>query len=331
MTSPHDLLLRAALLAGLGSDAPRLAAALSGLLGQPGGRSCLEAGSPVQVTVDAPGPAELRVGVRTGGRVEAAQLGGLVAPDVAEQLASVSARIPLPHHASLGTWVFWSRRATSLYVDLRDPNEEGALARARVLLGPSWNERLTARRPPPSATRPWAVRLAVDGNGITRAHMLWLIRHGYDVADVAASVAPGLWPSARSILGQLLRRPAHSGRFVVTTPLDDPAEPGLRLASTGWALVPEDDDKRRALAHLLAELGGPRDHAEALWSLCRADATGRWRVGRACEVRVTPATSGVRLFLTPQLDPPDISGDTAPTHPLTSASTGSHGTRRSTS
>ena len=67
--------------------------------------------------------------------------------------------------------------------------------------------------------------------------------------------------------------------------------------------MPEDDRKHRAVGSLMQALGGPRDYAEALWSLCRSAATPEWRVGRACEVRVDTRDGSVRarLFLTPQV------------------------------
>ena len=106
------------------------------------------------------------------------------------------------------------------------------------------------------------------------------------------------------MLGNLLRRPDSSGRWVVATPLDAISEPALRLGNTGWALAPEeppnDDRKHRAVAEVMRSLDGPRDYAEALWSLCRGAALPGWRVGRACELRVFRDSVRARHFFTPQ-------------------------------
>ena len=54
----------------------------------------------------------------------------------------------------------------------------------------------------------------------------------------------------------------------------------------------------------MSALGGPRDYAEALWSFCRGTALPNWRVGRACEVKVTADTVRARLFFAPQIQGP---------------------------
>src|SRR5205085_8449710 len=64
----QSTLWRAALLAGYGARARPLAARLAAATSCGAGRSCLEAGAPLQLTIDAPGPAGLRVGVRLGDR-----------------------------------------------------------------------------------------------------------------------------------------------------------------------------------------------------------------------------------------------------------------------
>jgi hypothetical protein len=131
----------------------------------------------------------------------------------------------------------------------------------------------------------------------------WLVERGRSPRDAAEVVAPGVWPSTIPVFGRLVRKPGLSGRWVIVTPLDEWSEQTLRVASTGWSLVTEDQEKHRAVGDVMAALGGPRDHAEALWSLCRGLAAPGWRVGRACEVTAAVGTGvlRVRLFLTPHV------------------------------
>ena len=78
----------------------------------------------------------------------------------------------------------------------------------------------------------------------------------------------------------------------------------MRIGSTGWLLVPENEEKHRAVGELMGALDGPRDYAEALWSLCRGLAAPAWRVGRACEVTVGLGRTDLvraRLFFTPEV------------------------------
>jgi hypothetical protein len=131
-------------------------------------------------------------------------------------------------------------------------------------------------------------------------HLHWLIDRRAPPSEAAEAIAPGAWRRAVDVLGALLRRPSSSGRWVIATPLDDVSEPALRIGTTGWALAPEDDErKHRAVADIMQRLGGPRDYAEALWSACRGSAPKDWRVGRACELRVTEDCVRARLFFTP--------------------------------
>lgn len=299
--SVEDLLLRAALLAGMGARARGLAQRLAAITTPGDARSCLEAGAPVQLTVDAPGPAGLRIGVRLGSRLTEAPLVDLVAPGPRRHLVHLLAPLPPPAYPSLGAWLFFTEHRQSIYVDLRDPDPRDALARLCAVLSPAQRRRLDAHGLPLGLARPWALRVEADDDGLCRVHLCWLVSRDAQIPALAESLAPGTWPVARQVFGQLLRSPGRSGRFVVVTPLDERSPPALRIASTGWTLVPEDDAKHRAVGAAVAALGGRRDHAEALWSLCRGAADPRWRVGRACEVRVSEAGPRLRLFLTPQV------------------------------
>lgn len=293
------LLLRAALLAGYGREAAPLAQKLAAVVQAGSARSCLDAGSLVQLTVAAPGPPDLQVGLRLAEPFAAATLRDLVPPPALDHLAQRLNRLPPSHHASMGTWLFWSETRQSIYVDLRDPDPACALRRLHCLLTPQQQQRLQQVALPAHQGRPWAVRLEVAPAGVGRVQVHWLLHRHAPVHEVAEGIAPGHWPTVLAVLGQLLKRPSHSGRWVMATPLDD-QNLGLHIANSGWALVPEDADKHRAIARLFKQLGGPQDYAEALWSLCRGQADAKWRVGRACELHINGNDLHAKLFLVPQ-------------------------------
>jgi hypothetical protein len=293
-------LLRAALLAGYGREAAPLARRLAAVAEAGSSRSCLDAGAQVQFTVDAPGPAALRVGLRIGAGFDKA-LDGLLPAAAEDHLHRVLELLPGSSHESLGTWLFWSEGRQSIYVDVRDPSPEDACARIRAVLRPREREAFDRLRVTMAGARPWVLRLESSGGTLARAHVHWLFDRHASPGTLANAVAPDAWPRVVSALGHLLKRPGQSGRWVVATPLDDASEPALRIGNTGWALVPEDDQKQRAVGALMAAHGGARDYAEALWSLCRGTAEPEWRVGRACELKVTANRIRARLFMVPQL------------------------------
>lgn len=296
----EGLLFRAALLAGYGREARGLSHRFASAIAGGGARSCLDAGSVMQLTVDAPGPPGLRLGIRLGDRVSGETLAGFVAPAAARRLGDALAALPAGTHPSLGTWLFWTESRQSVFVDLRDPSPTGALARLTRMLDPDQRACLDRWRPLLGQARPWVLRLEADDSAIVRLHVHFLVeRHGSPRA-IADALAPGSWPRALQALEHLLKHPGGTGRWVVVVPLDDRSEPALRVGHSGWVIVPEDERKHRALGSMVQALGGPRDYAESLWSLCRGAAPPEWRVGRACELRV--ATDGplrARFFLAP--------------------------------
>lgn len=296
----EGLLFRAALLAGYGREARALARRFATAIEAGDARSCLDAGSQMQLTVDAPGPPGLRIGIRLGDRVTGSMLAGFMAPAARRRVGDTLAMLPAGTHASLGAWLFWTETRQSVFADLRDPSPATALARLNGMLDAAQRARLDRWKPLLGGARPWVVRLEADEAALVRLHVHFLIdRHGSAQA-IADALAPGSWSRATQALGHLLTHPVGTGRWVVSVPLDDCSEPALRVGHSGWVIVPEDERKHRALGAMVQALGGPRDYAEALWSLCRGAAPPEWRVGRACELRV--ATSGAlraRFFLTP--------------------------------
>lgn len=300
--SVRGRLWRAAMLARMGDGARTIADRLADACRFGDARSCFDAGAPLQLTVDAPGPAGLRAGVRLGPRFDARQVEQLVASPACEQLERRLAALPDGDHPSLGAWLFWTAVRTSVFVDLRDPDAGQARARLVRVLAPDEAARLHAWTPRLAGARPWALRLEADADGLRRVHVHWLLDRRASIVALAEAVAPGRWPLAARSLSTLIRDPARSGRFVVATPLDPHSSSALRLSTTGFALVPEDDAKQRALGRASAEHGGDRSFVEAMWSLARTDAPPRWRVGRACGVHVDDAVR-LRWYLTPWVQP----------------------------
>jgi len=296
----ESTLFRVALLAGYGAAACGLARRLSAVVRHGGGRSCLEAGAPLQLSVDAPGPAALRVGLRLGRELPGDDTLADLLPAIARAREYLRP-LPAASHATLGTWLFWSEARRSVYVDLRDPSAADAILRLHSVLGPDQREQLARLGELSRHARPWALRLDAESDGVRRVHLHWLLARDASPAAVAGLVAPGTWPRALEVLGRLLRRPGARGRWVVATPLDGVSAPALRVGNTGWSLVPEDGAKHRAVADVMAALGGPRDYAEALWSVCRGVAAPDWKVGRACELRICGDSVRARLFFTPQV------------------------------
>jgi hypothetical protein len=298
----EGFLMRAALLAGYGAKARPLARRLAAAVHSGDGRSsCLDAGAPIQLTVDAPGPAGLRVGLRLGDDFCDAAVAGLVPREAASHLRDFLRPLPRGAHAGLGTWLFWTETRQSIFVDLRDADPFVALARLRRVLDRDQQMRLEDARLALKDARPWVLRVEADAAGVVRLHMHWLLSRYASPAKVAETIAPGCWPRVMDVLARLVRRPGASGRWVVATPLDDCSGPTLRIGNSGWAFVAEDEQKHRSVGELMRALGGTRDYAEALWSMCRGAARSRWRVGRACELKVDAAGVRARLFFVPQV------------------------------
>lgn len=306
------------LLCGKGAAARGWASRLAAVCRPSSARSCFEVGAPLQLTVDAPGPASLRVGLRVDDQLEDAGLVPLVEPDLLARFREAVRAVPRGEHDSLGTWLFCSESERSIYLDLRDPTRGEALRRLAPLLDEESRLQLRRLQAHLAEARPWALRLDAGGTNVdaatttgglpsaaggVRCEVLWLLERTASAKALAELVAPGRWSAAMRVLAPLVPRPERAGRFVLTTPLDPAATPRLEVTTTGWSLVPEADAKHRAVGQAVAALGGSRSHAEALWSLCRGIAGPRWRVGRAAQARIGEGGPGLRLYFNP-----DVSG-----------------------
>jgi hypothetical protein len=336
----EETLYHAALLSGMGARAATVARAAAGVAAaRVDGRSCLEAGGRVQLTLDAPGRAQLRFGLHLDGP-PAEALGrarSLVGEADAATLAAAVARLgptAFPPAASLGAWLFWcgdraaapptpsppgwcgttSARAAdgpirpraSLFLDARDGSPRVAAERVRPLLDGAGGERLDRALGMLECAQPWALRLESVGGRLSRVHLHWLLRRDRDPRALASALgAAAEWEAAGAAFATLLRCApgARTGPWVVATPLDGESAPGLRIATSAWSRLGDDQRKLDDLASAVARLGGARDHAEALWSLLVSAIPPqvRWRVGRAVEARaLTDGSLRLRLFLVPR-------------------------------
>jgi hypothetical protein len=244
------------------------------------------------------------VGLRIGERFDARSIEGLVPSQELEHLARFLEPLPVAEHRGLGTWLFWTEARQSVFVDLRDPSPDMALARLHCMLSREQRQRLENVRPPALTARPWACRIEAGDTGVHRLAVHWLLSRHALPESLAEAIAPGCWAHAMRAFAHLLRWPGRSGRWVFVTPLDEQDGCTLRVGNSGWTLVPEDEAKHRAVGTLMSALDGPRDYAQALWSLCRGAASADWRVGRACEVMVSAdETKSVRarLFFSPEV------------------------------
>jgi hypothetical protein len=295
-------LFRAALLCGYGAEAGPLAARMASACQGSGGRSCVDAGAPLQMTVEAPGETELRVGLRLGKNLEEARLRILLSDDRAAGFLDAYSRLASADHASLGFWMFWSRHRQSVFADLRDPEPASAVKRVRPVLDPPEQARLDAILSFAPGGRPWGVSLELDRDHARRTYLYWFMSRPREASACVESFCPGGWQQVVEVLGHLLTLPGQSGRWLVGIPLAPSGEwDRLWVGNSAWGLVPENDQKHRAVGSLMTRFGGPRDYAEALWSLCRGSAELNWRVGRTCEVGLGSGDPRVRLLLTPQV------------------------------
>jgi len=302
----EDMLFRACLLSGYGARARKLASQLAAISHCSDGRSCLDAGAPMQLTVDAPGVAKLRVGIRMNNKPDPASLANLVDKQTLDYIENTINQLPDYQHASIGTWLFWSEKKQSIFIDLRDPDVNDSIKRLDILLNKQQKQHFNELRLRLSDARPWALRIDTDQLGNNQMHLHWVLNRHTRMDLLAERQTPGYWKLVTETLGHLLSRPGKSGRWLIITPLNDSNSQILRVGNSGWTFVPENHNKQRSLSRLISLLEGPRDYAEALWSLCQGTATPGWRVGRACELSISADGIKTRLFYTPQVQPGSV-------------------------
>lgn len=285
---PYDTVLLAALLAGLGPQAPRLAtlAGRSGTAGE--SRTCIDAGSALMLSAATTSRRELGIHQRQRGPVLAAD-GREPRPDGElhwrETRCSGAAVTGHARTVLTAAAVTGSGQLDAL-LDQVDAAGRARFRRWHALLGP-YGRLYSLRRPLVEGTGPAWVGWQLD-RGRARTAV------AQDPALAAAWVAAGeplstLFPASdASAAHAVLSAP---GPWSVAVALDDPDT--FRIGTSRWAWQPDDERKRRRLGQLAAAYGSPA-FPQALLRLLSdrvADPTAsrvpaRQRVGRAVEVEV---------------------------------------------
>lgn len=312
-----ETLFHAALLSGLGARAGSLADAVGATLAAAtaANRSCLDAGADLQLTIDAPGPARLRFGVRAGRSPEAVLASPtplLGEPERAALRPCLSSLGPprFPPSVHFGTWLFREGERTSVFLDIRDGSPRHAVDRVRPLLDAEGLARLDRAAVLLDAAHPWSLRLDTSRGRVERIHLSWLVSRHREPGPLAEALGLGEeWRRAAALFaGPLGESPsAHAWPWLFTTPLDGATPPGLRVGTSALARSPDGAAKRGRLLHALRDLGGPAEHADALLHLLTSGVPPerRFRVARALEVRAdTRGSERLRLYLVPCPEPP---------------------------
>src|SRR5579859_4980810 len=104
---------------------------------------------------------------------------------------------------------------------------------------------------------------------------------------LTACGVPGTWRAAVPLFEQVLGHSVHQryGPWSISWTLDS-EQPFLRIGTTGWARIREDEAKRKRLVSTVTSMGGDGRFAEALYKLIDADRPPHLpsRIGRAIEI-----------------------------------------------
>ena len=216
------------------------------------------------LSIDAPGPAALHVGLRLPDDDPAPALHGLVPAAAVEFWRRA-------RDAPAGGTMRVSVRGCSGQSNANPssstcaiPRRVGARAAAGDSAGGAHRHRLSQVRPPASEARPWVFRCEIQNHSDRPPPRALAARAACAGAKGRGCDRAGLLRHHDASAGTARAPSGVSGRWVIVTPLDEESEPALRIGNTGWLLTAEDDGKQRAIGQLMTSLGGPRDYAEAL-------------------------------------------------------------------
>lgn len=301
----RETLYLAALLGGEGARAAALAERGASVLTAMRGRSCIEAGAPLQLTADAPGPPGLRFGLPVSD--PGALLDGASAESVRRALSRLGPSSFAPSHP-LGLWAFRGPHGGSVHADVRDGSARVALGRAAPLLGEEGRSRLAHVAESLDGVEPWTLGLTPREGPCAVRLGLRLFRER-EPGPVAARLGLAAeYAHAEPLLAALLggRPSARHQPWLLRVTLEGPQGPELRLGTSFWSRRPDDDTKRALLRDAMVREGGDADHAEALHSLLRGRVPPgrRWIVLRAFEVHVARGTRRLRSIFVPWLAEP---------------------------
>jgi hypothetical protein len=299
----RETLYLAALLAGEGAGAETIADLGAAAVAAPLGRSCIDAGAPLQLTLDAPGPAGLRFGLPVSDA--GAMLPESAAHGARETLARLTPPTFAPPHP-LGTWVFRGPAGDSVHADIRDGSPRAALARVRPLLGGEGPSRLEGVGRVLEGAEPWTLGFGVGEQSTTKRLGLRPYRERDPRVLAERLGLSALFDRATPLLTALLGAPpsARHQPWLLSLPLEGARGPELRLGTSLWARRADDEAKRKTLRAAISLQGGDAGHAEALLSMLRGrvPAGVRWSVLRAFEVHVTEERVLLRVIFVPWLE-----------------------------
>ncbi len=317
MDSLRETLYLAALLAGEGRGARALADEACGWMSASRGRSCVEAGTTLQLRVDTGSGTRLSYAVPVGSAGVLREAVGLLdpLPKALDQIGAFSDAGKGP----LGTWLLRTSATTwSAYVDVRAESPRAAALRLSPLLDEVGRENLARVLTLLEVGEPWLARIDAPAEGPLRVLLGWRLFRERDPAAAVRRWRPEapfstIEPILRALLGGPLS--PRQQPWLIWTALDAASSPGLRMGSSLWARRPDDDAKRTAIRSTFVELGGDPGHAEAMLSLLvgRVPRGQRWVVARAVDVSVTEAGAQVSVMMVPWPGPTSQLQEDAPT------------------
>jgi hypothetical protein len=265
-----DLVHIAALLARLGAGARAAADDIRDLVAHAAnpGRTCIDAGDQLLLSLVAPGDRSLRVLARCGTR---------------SQGVMCWRRFYARPGAPAETW------SSETYSGDADPGWLRALDLAKrngtteTIL--RWQAVLGARG------RIYSTNWRAAGECL-HFTVSWQLHRGFPPQDALRALGlPDVWPAALPVFQELLgfAPGPRSAPWSVSLGLA-PGALQVRLGTTLWALQPEATEKRRRLVALVGRLGGDPRFAEAVYKLAESacPSARRRALGRAVEVEVAP-------------------------------------------
>jgi hypothetical protein len=262
-SSHLPILHQLALLAGLGPRASDVLGSLAAPLPGAEGRTCIDAGAPAVLALRAPGRRRFDVHIRdrTSAANEHRWTGVRTDPEGPDQ--------------RFRRWLFTDRAGRAAELATSAADHLGAGDRIRAIhrsLGP--------------LGRIWS--LTVDASTV---EVSWQLDR-----DVPPEVAlrafgnPDAWPLAASVIDDVVDGGPRTGPgpWSVGVLLTGSPPTTVRVGTTRWARLPDDDDKVARLAAVVDRHGGDASFATAAYRLLLAASRGTGHpAGRAVEVDVS--------------------------------------------
>lgn len=282
-TDKQDLIFRAALLAGLGPQARKAAAAsplTTGHAREETGKTCIDAGGMMMFSLHSARPGELGILRRLTGGTEGVQ------PWLWTNYRRVPAGIETD---AWNSWIFSGEGKAHFSHVWQAVEKSGEITRFREV-----HAELGRRGRFVFAIQP------VDPPGLP-TWIGWQLDKHTRPADALRAIGYGeLWPHARKLMQQFLGSTLTDRSHPWSVAVGFGSEGFLvRVGSTIWARQPEIPGKYRRLASCFREIGGDDRTVEAIYKLLLpARAEPYTRVGRAIEIEFCDDQfRGVQLLL----------------------------------